>query len=318
LRKVSTNKIRPGRRIRSVKQLALDVEEFMSREDNSRMQPGKGDAIKSSSGERKQTIILTNYLGDLYQKFLAEKAQVKLSLATFCRLRPRHILPAKFISRTSCLCIKHQHMSLKCQTLKKFNIVMNENPENLIDKCPELERAMTEMLPNEVTYRVWKQVNVDEKKKMKVVEKKQINQIVDKPEFIELMKIELNQFSGYVDRVRTQYREIKILKENLPENEIIVQMDFVENYTCKSLAEVQSAYWNQTPVALHPIVVYYRGQSSTLEDKSIAIISDELSHSTSTVCTFLDTLIPVLKEFRPNTTGLTVSLANTVARQCST
>lgn len=62
-------------------------------------------------------------------------------------------------------------MSLKCQTLKKFNIVMNENPENLIDKCPELERAMTEMLPNEVTYRVWKQVNVDEKKKMKVVEK---------------------------------------------------------------------------------------------------------------------------------------------------
>ena len=173
LRKVSTNKIKPDRRIRSVKQLALDVEEFMSREDNSRMQPGKGNAIKSSSGEKKQTIILTNYLGDLYQKFLAEKAQVKLSLATFCRLRPRHILPAKFISHTACLCIKHQNVSLKCQTLKKFNIVMNENPENLIDKCHELERAMTEMLPNEVTYRVWKQVNVDEKKKMKVVEKKQ-------------------------------------------------------------------------------------------------------------------------------------------------
>ena len=115
------------------------------------------------------------------------------------------------------------------------------------------------------------------------------------------MKIELIQFSGHVDRVRSQYREIKTLKENLPENEIIVQMDFVENYTCKYLAEIQSAYWNQTPVALHPIVFYYRGQSSTLEDKSIAIISDELSHSTSTVCTFLDTLIPVLKEFRPNT-----------------
>lgn len=138
--KVSTNKIRPDRRIRSVKQLALDVEEFMSREDNSRMQPGKGDAIKSSSGEKKQTIILTNYLGDLYQKFLAEKAQVKLSLATFCRLRPRHVLPAKFISRTSCLCIKHQNMSLKCQTLKKFNIVMNENPENLIDKMKVVEK----------------------------------------------------------------------------------------------------------------------------------------------------------------------------------
>ena len=50
LRKISTKKIRPDSRIRSVKQLALDVEEFMSREDNGRMQPGKGDAIKSVSG----------------------------------------------------------------------------------------------------------------------------------------------------------------------------------------------------------------------------------------------------------------------------
>ncbi|CAG2209514.1 unnamed protein product [Mytilus edulis] len=71
------------------------------------------------------------------------------------------------------------------------------------------------------------------------------------------------------------------------------------NYSCKSLAEVQSAYWNQTPVTIHPVVVYFRGQSK-LEHKSIAIISDELSHSTSTVCTFLDSLIPVLKEICPN------------------
>ena len=73
-----------------------------------------------------------------------------------------------------------------------------------------------------------------------------LKKTVDKPELIELMKIELIQFSGHVDRVRSQYREIKTLKENLPENEIIVQMDFVENYTCKYLAEIQSAYWNQT------------------------------------------------------------------------
>ena len=50
---------------------------------------------------------------------------------------------------------------------------MNENPENVIDKCPELERAMTEMLPNEVTYRVWKQVNVDEKKNESCSKKKE-------------------------------------------------------------------------------------------------------------------------------------------------
>ncbi|CAC5416239.1 unnamed protein product [Mytilus coruscus] len=221
----------------------------MSREDNSRMQPGKGDAIKISKGEKKQTIILTNYLADLHKKYSAENPQVKISLATFCRLRPRHILTAKFISRTSCLCIKHQNMALKCQTLKKYNIFVRENPKHLIGQSLEIERSMDQMLENRVTYRVWKQVPVEEKKKMKIIEN-----TVEKNEFIEIMKVEMNQFASHVDR---------------------------------------------TPVTIHPVVVYFRGQSK-LEHKSIAIISDELSHSTSTVCTFLDSLIPVLKEICPN------------------
>ncbi|VDI36208.1 Hypothetical predicted protein [Mytilus galloprovincialis] len=294
LTKVSTKRVRPDRRICAVKQLALDVEDFMSREDNSRMQPGKGDAIKISKGEKKQTIILTNYLADLHKKFSAENPQVKISLATFCRLRPRHILTAKFISRTSCLCIKHQNMALKCQTLKKYNIFVRENPEHLIGQSLEIERSMDQLLENRVAYRVWKQVVVEDKKKMKIIEN-----TVEKNEFIEMMKVEMNQFASHVDRVRCQYREIKTLKDSLKEKEVLVQMDFAENYSCKSLAEVQSAYWNQTPVTIHPVVVYFRGQSK-LEHKSIAIISDELSHCTSTVCTFLDSLVPVLKEICPN------------------
>ncbi|CAG2188151.1 unnamed protein product [Mytilus edulis] len=142
--------------------------------------------------------------------------------------------------------------------------------------------------------RVWKQVAVEDKMKMKIIEN-----TIEKNEFIEMMKVEMNQFASHVDKVRCQYREIKTLKDSLKEKKVLVQMDFAENYSCKSLAEVQSAYWNQTQVTIHPVVVYFRGQSK-LEHKSIAIISDELSHSTSTVCTFLDSLIPVLKEICPN------------------
>jgi hypothetical protein len=40
-------------------------------------------------------------------------------------------------------------------------------------------------------------------------------------------------------------------------------MDFAENYSCKSVEEIQTAYWNQTGVTLHPVVVYYKKNGET-------------------------------------------------------
>jgi hypothetical protein len=39
-------------------------------------------------------------------------------------------------------------------------------------------------------------------------------------------------FTEHVDRVGEQYSQIKKLKENIQENEVIVQMDFAENFSC--------------------------------------------------------------------------------------
>jgi hypothetical protein len=51
------------------------------------------------------------------------------------------------------------------------------------------------------------------------------------------------------------------------------------------MEEVQSAYWNQSMVTLHPVVIYYKSiedGKETLHHKSFTIISDELSHRAST------------------------------------
>ena len=37
---------------------------------------------------------------------------------------------------------------------------------------------------------------------------------------------------------------------------VLVQMDFAENYGIKEMEEIQSAYWNQESVTLHPVVMY--------------------------------------------------------------
>ena len=100
--------------------------------------------------------------------------------------------------------------------------------------------------------------------------------------------------------VNNQYVEIRKLKENLPLNHVVAQLDFSENYTCTSMEEFQSAYWNQSMVTIHPVVihVYYKSiedGKETLHHKSFTIISDELSHTASTVFAFLKQLLPLIK-----------------------
>ena len=128
---------------------------------------------------------------------------------------------------------------------------------------------------------------------MKVVEVQ-----IDRESFIKTVKEEIREFSEHVHRLRSQFQQLKANKELLPAHHMIVQMDFAENYSCRSLDEVQTAYWNQTSVTLHPVVVYFRTDEKLMH-KSYVIVSDEMGHSASTVCTFLDAIIPELKQIDP-------------------
>ena len=76
-------------------------------------------------------------------------------------------------------------------------------------------------------------------------------------------------------------------------------MDFAENYSSKSLEEVQSAYFNQTSVTLHPVVVYHKGAEGDLLHRSFIIVSDEMAHKAGTVIKFAKELIPTIKSIDP-------------------
>jgi hypothetical protein len=78
------------------------------------------------------------------------------------------------------------------------------------------------------------------------------------------------------------------LKQTLPEHRLIIQLDFAENYTCRSHEELQSAYFNQSFVTLHPMVVYWNGNDGTLQYKSFLTVSHKVSHKASTGVAFID------------------------------
>lgn len=66
---------------------------------------------------------------------------------------------------------------------------------------------------------------------------KEVEETVNKVDFITLMESQTTEFRNHVERVKIQYHEMRKLRENLQENEIVLWMDFVENCICTSVRQ---------------------------------------------------------------------------------
>ena len=86
------------------------------------------------------------------------------------------------------------------------------------------------------------------------------------------MKQKVANVRAHIERVQIQYTELRNLKTSLPDNDVIVQMDFSDISKCSNNEEVKSAYWNPTSVTLNPAVIYYKTKA--------LFLSEILSHNT--------------------------------------
>ena len=129
-------------------------------------------------------------------------------------------------------------------------VQVSTNPDTFVRLyTPDAIGLLQDIKNEHLTYMVWKkapvEINGKIKQKMKVVNVK-----TTKEDFLALMKEEIVKFKDHVERVKNQYNQFKQLKEILPSNHAMVQMDFAEDYKCQSQDEIQSAYWNATQVTL--------------------------------------------------------------------
>lgn len=283
-------------KIKVVRKFEKEIVEFLERDDNSRVQPGKADAVKCE-GELKQVRVLTDYMQNLHQKFTSENTSCNVSFATFCRVRPKNIKLSAFIVRSSCLCTKHQNMSLTAKTLRREGVPVSVNPEVFVKSTIDQE-TISDTLPERIQVPQWKRVEVEERGKRKLV-MRVVDTDMTKEDFLNHIDTQKQTFSDHVDRVKTQYTEIRNLKQNLPDDHVVIHMDFAENFSCRNSDEIQSAYFNQTSVTLHPVVLYFK-ENNELKHKSIVIVSDTLGHNANTVVTFMDTIISEVKQVVPN------------------
>ena len=128
----------------------------------------------------------------------------------------------------------------------------------------------------DIQYRHWKRVLDGDKLRMK-----EVDVSVSKAKFIDIFEKDLTEFREHVKRNTNQYTELRSLRENLPKDELLIWIDFAENFGCASIDEVQSAYWNSAIVSLHTMVVYHPDKSI----QSYVAVSEVLSHNAISVYT---------------------------------
>ena len=289
-----------GRR-RKIAAYAKDVSTFYTRDDNSRVLPGKADKVKIAKETTEQKRVLTDYLANLYDKYMGENPNATLSLTSFQRMRPKNVLLTCFITRDNCLCTKHQNMALLVKSLQREGLDVSKNPQTFIENTT-FEDVKAELQADEITYQEWRRVTVDDangqkKLAMRVVEVKKEREL-----FLAHFENYLDLFKEHVSRMKTQYAQIRSLKQQLPPHHAVIHMDFSENYQCKSSEEIQSAYWNTSFVTLHPAVVYTPSENDDqdIKHENIVYISDDLTHNASSVVTFVKDLNDRLKELDPD------------------
>ena len=95
-----------------------------------------------------------------------------------------------------------------------------------------------------------------------------------------LVEAILTSLDGYRRHIFTKRRQAQFLKDkklNLEESEVIIKMDFAENYSFVVQDEVQSHYYNRDQCSVFTVVAYYRAYGR-LQVRSFCGFTDDRLH----------------------------------------
>lgn len=112
-------------------------------------------------------------------------------------------------------------------------------------------------------------------------------------ELITSFEEKMKSFASHLYRVVHQCRQIRMVKSEIQPNELVLHVDFSENYTAKYGREVQMAHFgHRHQVVIHQGVCYMSGKSPqsfvTLSDDNRKTAEAVTAHLNSYL-TFLDT-----------------------------
>ena len=127
--------------------------------------------------------------------------------------------------------------------------------------------------------------------------------------------------SGHISRADFQHKVLNDLTSSqLPLDHAVAIMDFSENYSLMHQDQIESAYFSQKQITLHPVYLYRHAPDSTEENikiqkEAIVMISDSLNHNSTAVYSFTCQLLKYIKN---NPGACDVSVLHRFSDNCST
>lgn len=281
------------------------IRQFYEDDSVSYCLPGKKDVIR---GHQKRLLLLN--LRELYEEW-KKSCPLKCGFSSFAALRPPHcVLAGGSGTHTVCVCMAHQNFKLMLnavglkQTAEELmsTLVCNiENEDCMRNRCPAcpskdalqmiLESALDTDEVDDLRVEHW---IAGVRCRLEII-------ILTPAEYSEkfLDAIEELKLHHFVSKQQAKY--LKELKTSLKDDEMILLLDFAENYSFLVQDAPQSYHWVNTQATIHPFVAYHRSEETRdLCVKSLAVISDCLDHTTTAVATFQAEALKVLKQELPS------------------
>lgn len=291
-----------------IKKIIMD---YYTNDNNSRVCPGKKDTL-TKKGIKKQKRYLNDNMKNLFINF-HKTHNIKISYSTFCKLRPFWVVPPKVSSRDTCLCITHENFKMIISCLHRLKVIKeNSSQEVLTTLCCDsraencLKRDCDACKCNKVLFTVndemwgkchgyqrWetkKELRISAKTKKEItVQITFKNKIMDFVEnIITIFNCSVPKFLGHTLNITHQYVAITELKNNLKENELLLHIDFSENFSCKYASEAQAVHFgaSRDQITLHTGMMYYRS-----EKQGFCSISASLRHDPCAVAAHLKPIL---------------------------
>ena len=287
------------------------VHEFYQSSEFSRVCPGKKEYVSVYiNGEKiqKQKQLLLVNLKELHLEYLQKFPNDKVGFSKFCDLRPKWCVPVTAAGMHSvCVCEQHQNAKLITAALpykieyKELltKIVCNVENRNcmlhLCDSCPgksglhnylnESFESLDFDLDDIITYKQWRHQSGG-------TDLLSLNVTIQ--EFIAEATSAFDSIRQHHYIAKAQSLYLSTLKDELPNNEGIILLDFAENFSFLVQDAVQGYHWNNSQATLHPFVFYYK-ENGELKCLNQCVISDCLKHDTLAVHAFQTPVIAYVK-----------------------
>lgn len=282
------------------------VIQFYNSDAISRQAPGKRDmkSVKeASSGKRillpKRHMLMT--VGEAFAQFKRENKNILIEKSKFYSLRPEHVLLISETPHNVCVCKYHANFDFLLKSLTSVIVDFPASSNDLLNlMCcnAQSERCMIGICED-----CQKEANIfvnedDYKDKCLYKQWKEENGFLKEVEINCSVSDALNELNNQLPFYKlhcfvkaTQASYFEEVKNYIEDSEVILQVDFAENYSAVSQDEIQSAHWTHPQITIFTCCAWLKDNNI----RSFVVVSDELQHDKYAVWAFLNAILTDLK-----------------------